>query len=179
MTSNAASSRESLLIPTGRPFTQTCSTLSAAPTWSTIRRPFQRFGHLEGRAVEPGRDCRPAPRAAPRGTASARSCRSAGRSPASSRAPGRRPRPSRGRGSPASANRFGARSGAPTSRNRHRPSSDRTHGLSAVASRAVATSGAGSSGLRIGSRPTCVISGRVQASRRSSGSVMSVSPGGA
>src|SRR3954463_12307751 len=68
-------------------------------------------------------------------------------------------------------NLFGAAVGEATSRKRQAPSSDRTHAFGAPGSRAVATSGAGSNGLRIGSRPTWVISGRVHAARRSNASL--------
>ena len=44
VTSNSAARWESLLTPTSAPLRATISTLSAAPTWSTTRRPAHAAG---------------------------------------------------------------------------------------------------------------------------------------
>ncbi len=51
--SNSAARWESLEIPAGRPSTCTSSTLSAAPTWSTIRRPVHSAGTSTARSYTP------------------------------------------------------------------------------------------------------------------------------
>lgn len=51
--SNSAARWESLDTPTGRPSTCTRSTLSAAPTWSTIRRPVHSAGTSTSRSWTP------------------------------------------------------------------------------------------------------------------------------
>ncbi len=51
--SNSAARWESLEIPAGRPSTCTSSTLSAAPTWSTIRRPAHSAGTSTTRSYTP------------------------------------------------------------------------------------------------------------------------------
>ena len=50
VTSNSAARCESLLRPTCAPFTRTTRTLSAAPTWSTTRRPAQAGGSSKVRS---------------------------------------------------------------------------------------------------------------------------------
>ncbi len=49
-TSNSAARWESLETPTSCPFTRATSTLSAAPTWRTMRRPAHRGGTSTSRS---------------------------------------------------------------------------------------------------------------------------------
>ena len=84
VTSNSAARCESLLSPTSSPLTLTIRTLSAAPTWSTTRRPAHAAGTSNVALVDAGRVV-VGPAGGGRGTASGRSCRAGGRrSPASS-----------------------------------------------------------------------------------------------
>ena len=102
------------------PLRLTIRTLSAAPTWRTIRRPAHVGGDLELALVDARRVRARGSPAAGRRTASGRSCSAAGpRSRPSSRGPGRPPRPSSG---PV------ASSGLGSSWKRHVPSSERRSG---------------------------------------------------
>ena len=163
--SNSQASRLSVLEPTQRPLTQTASTLSAPPTWSTTRRPRHARGTPERGAVHAGGVGVGVPAAVARGRASGCSCSAAGPSPGRSSSQGPRSRAHPRSSVPAATSASVTSSGRSASRNRHTPSRDRNHGDAARLARAPPSSGNGTRGARMGSRPTADVLGLLPQAR--------------